>query len=502
MNLTENMSPDIEKSSGVHLEYDPVISLEEGTLQQISEEHKEYLISKHGTWELEPLPSMNDDDPLNWSQISKNVQLGMISFHAFMCTFLASGIIPLYEILAEELGETVTRASYLTSVQILFTAIAPLPLLPVMNRYGRHKILLILTLGASAFNVGSIFSKGYASLTVLRCFAAIFISPGIAVGGSAVKEMMFKHELGSKTGWWSLMVAMGVPAGPFICGFIQERYSYKYVFVLFAAINFGEFAAYFLFGRETLFNYQDLSRNHTNKFKSLFRFNAIIPEYKVTFKGIAFPLTYFYKNWRILICASLYTIIFCYTNIVTTVELPTVFGEKFHLGPQATGLQFLAIVIGYIIGIQMAGWLSDWWMNRSNYREYRLWLSYPGFITTFVGLLVFGFQVVNAEENQWNITPLVGLTILSFGCQLVSTTIITYSIDLIPNQATEIVLFIGFLRQFFGFIGPFYFPSMFETLGFDGAFGLLGGICLCCMLPTVVIHIIGFRSFRLSNGNF
>ncbi|CAG8092180.1 unnamed protein product [Penicillium nalgiovense] len=498
MRLPLNTPSDDEKTNGVHLEVGPIISHEEETFQSISEEHKNYLISKHGTWKLQPLPSMNDDDPLNWSQIHKNLQLGMISFHAFMCTFLASGIIPLYEILAEELNQSITSISYLTSVQILFYALAPLVLLPVMNRYGRHKTLLILTLGASAFNVGCVFSKSYSSLMIFRIFSAIFLSPGVAVGGSAVGEMMFKHELASKTGWWSLMVAMGVPAGPFITGFIQQRYASKYVFVLFAAINFGEFVAYLLLGRETLFNYKDLTRNHTNKFKSLFQFSAIIPAYKVTFKGIIFPLTYFYSNWRIFLSTSLYSIIFCYTNIVTTVELPTVFGEKFHLDPQAMGLQFLAIIIGYIIGIQMAGWLSDWWMKRAHYREYRLWLSYPGFITTFVGLLVFGFQVVNAENNHWNITPLIGLAILSFGCQLVSTTLITYCIDIIPHQATEIVLFIGFVRQVFGFIGPFYFPPMFKALGFDGAFGLLGGISFICMLPIVLIHILGVRSFRYS----
>lgn len=494
------MSSNLDTSSykeklNVLLEVGPIISGEEETIDSISEEHKSYLIAKHGTYNLDPLPSMNDDDPLNWLQINKNIQLGMISFHAFMCTFLASGIVPLYEILAEELNMSIHNITYLTSIQILFYGIFPFLLLPVMNRYGRHKVLLILTLGASAFNVGCVFIKSYPSLMVLRCFSAIFLSPGVAIGGSAVAEMMFKHERASKTGWWSLMVALGVPAGPFITGFIQERYASKYVFVLFAAINFGEFLAYLLFGRETLFNYEDLSRNQTDKFKSLLNFRAIIPTYRITVKGIIYPLTFFYSKWRIFSTALVYSIIFCYTNIVSSVELPTVFGEKFNLGPQATGLQFLSVVIGYLIGIQMAGWLSDWWMKRANYDEYRLWLSYPGFITTFIGLLVFGFQVVNAEDGHWNITPLVGLAILSFGLQLVSTTLITYCIDIDPREASEIVLFINLFRQVYGFIGPFYFPPMFESLGFDGAFGCLGGICLLCMFPIILIHIIGARSY-------
>lgn len=56
------------------------------------------------------------------------------------------------------------------------------------------------------------------------------------------------------------MVAMGVTAWPFITGCIQQRYASKYVFVLFAGIDFGEFVVYLLFGFETLFNYDDLSK--------------------------------------------------------------------------------------------------------------------------------------------------------------------------------------------------------------------------------------------------
>lgn len=72
--------------------------------------------------------------------------------------------------------------------------------------------------------------------------------------------MTFKHEHASKIGCWSLMVAMGVTAWPFITGFIQQRYVSKYVFVLFVGIDFGEFVVYLLFGFETLFSYDDLSK--------------------------------------------------------------------------------------------------------------------------------------------------------------------------------------------------------------------------------------------------
>jgi hypothetical protein len=40
--------------------------LEDGSDGSISREHKEYLIRRHGTHELTPLPTMDPADPLNW----------------------------------------------------------------------------------------------------------------------------------------------------------------------------------------------------------------------------------------------------------------------------------------------------------------------------------------------------------------------------------------------------------------------------------------------------
>lgn len=34
----------------------------------LSEEHRQYLLARHGTLEMDPIPDMTDADPYNWSQ--------------------------------------------------------------------------------------------------------------------------------------------------------------------------------------------------------------------------------------------------------------------------------------------------------------------------------------------------------------------------------------------------------------------------------------------------
>jgi nitrate/nitrite transporter NarK len=155
---------------------------------------------------------------------------------------------------------------------------------------------------------------------------------------------------------------------------------------------------------------------------------------------------------------------FLFGSVLITVELPQLFGQKFGFNPQQLGLQFLGIIIGSVIGEQLGGSLSDYWMNRRARAtgarpvpEYRLWLSYGGFILTIVGVVVFLVQTQHAAEMHWNITPVVGIAIAGAGNQIVTTVLITYAVDCHQEESASVGVFITLIRQIWGFIGPFWY---------------------------------------------
>jgi hypothetical protein len=47
----------------------------------LTEEHRDYLIRRHGTIDLDPLPSADPADPYNWPQWKKVVNLSCVAFH-------------------------------------------------------------------------------------------------------------------------------------------------------------------------------------------------------------------------------------------------------------------------------------------------------------------------------------------------------------------------------------------------------------------------------------
>jgi len=200
----------------------------------------------------------------------------------------------------------------------------------------------------------------------------------------------------------------------------------------------------------------------------------------------------------VLIPAISYSMVFLFATVLTTIEIPQLYGPKFEFNAQELGLQFIAIIIGTIIGEQLGGPLSDWWMNRHEKRgnqsayEYRLWLSYPGYLITVIGLIVFLVRIQQAPEGKWNVTPDVGAAIAGAGNQIITTVLITYAVDCYREEAASVGVFITFVRQTWGFIGPFWFPSMFVNVGVANSAGVTTALIMgVSFIPTIFLQWLG-----------
>ncbi|TQS31842.1 hypothetical protein Golomagni_07866 [Golovinomyces magnicellulatus] len=350
-------------------------------------------------------------------------------------------------------------------------------------------------------NIGGAECHSYGAQMVTRALTAAFISPPIGIGSGIVAQLSTPEEYARKLGWWVLLTILGTSAGPLIMGFVVQYTRVEFIYWIFAGMNLLLALGYVLLGIETrrapegTRGAEDFA-SPVHSFAQRLRPRRIDPR-PIKASDFVVPLR-LVKNPRILMSALATTVSFCYANIVLVVEMPIAFGEKFHLDAQATGLQFIPVIIGCVIGEQVGGPLSDYFMKVSRKRNghvlpgHRLWLTYIGFATIFAGLLVWGFQLEHSES--WNVTPCIGVAIASFGNQIQSTILTAYAIDSSPRDAASVGVFFNLTRLLFGFTGPFYFPYMFESLGFIGAAGLMCGLVVIGgLIPVVVVHAVGSR---------
>ncbi|KAF9884625.1 hypothetical protein FE257_001447 [Aspergillus nanangensis] len=452
---------------------------------------------------LDSWVSEDPNHPRNWPKWKKNAQILMVAFHSMSATFMAAGIIPAYDDLAKDYGVTVPEASYLTSIQILLLGLVPFFWKPITSVYGRYHVFLFSAFGCMICNIGGARCTSYGAQMVTRILVGILISPPMGIGSGVITELCEPEERAQKIGWWTLMLTLGTPSGPFIMGFVSKHLGYEWIFWLFAIMNFIQVIVYLWIGEETMVPADNIDYPKAGAVKRGF-FSKMIPRRldsrPLRAREFIEPL-FMSRYSRVIVPAIAHSIVFCYGNIALIVEMPIAMGEKFKFDAQQIGLQFIAIIIGCVLGEQLSGPMSDWFMKtmsnkRGQHRPAdRLWLSYIGFGTVICGLLVWGFQLDKA--TTWNVTPCVGAAIASFGNQIITTIMISYAVDSHRDQSTNVGVCINLYRHVWGFIGPFYFPHMFETLKFAGAAGVMCAIiAVVALIPIIAIQFMDTRSSR------
>ncbi|KAL4970589.1 major facilitator superfamily domain-containing protein [Aspergillus stella-maris] len=488
----------MEKPHAQHVEADARFgSTDSGGEEGLSRQHQEYLLKRHGTLQLNPIPSMDDADPYNWPTWKKLVNLALVAFHAMMATFTAAAIQCAFVEIAEDLKVSVHRASYLTSLVIAVLGGAPLFWKPFAERYGRRPIFLTSLVCSLVGNIGCARSPSYATMGLCRAITGFFICPAAAIGSGVVREIFFTRDCGRYVGIWALMVTLGVPSAPFIFGFVVTRVGYRWIYWTLAMVNGIQLVLYFFLGRETLYAPSTRAGEQSAKGR---RFGIRrLDQTPLRSKDFFGPLLLVRKPC-VLIPAVAYSIIFLLAGILISIEIPQVFPKKFGLDAQQVGLQNLAIIIGSGLGEHLGGHLSDQWMWRREKRfgrapalEYRLWLGYIGIGLAICGTVVFLVQTENAS-GQWNVTPLVGAAIAAAGNQIVTTVNITYAVQCYSKDAAGVGVFITFVRQTWGFIGPFWFPEMLDNVGFYGSCGIIVALLVCgSVIPMMVLQWQGHR---------
>ncbi|ORY58462.1 major facilitator superfamily domain-containing protein [Pseudomassariella vexata] len=475
--------------------------IEKEAIDQLSGEHRQYLLHRHGTLDLDPIPGYGDADPYNWTTWKKIANLLLVAFHALMATFTAASIIPAYGAISKDLGVSIQEASYLTSLQIAIIGGAPLFWRPMSNRFGRRPIFILSLICSLVANIGCANSPSYGTMALCRAITAFFICPPSAIGSGVVTEVFFKKERARYLGIWTLMVTLGVPLSPLIFGFVATRLNYRWIYYILAIINSTQLVLYIFLGPETRYIRRGVEHHGSELKQEYMNFHRIDPT-PFSLAEFLRPLA-MGRHLCIMLPAAAYAMVFMFGSIIITVEVPQLFEEKFEFTPAQIGLQFIGLIIGSILGELIGGYISDHWMllgtKKTGSRpqpEYRLWLSYIGYLLTITGVVVFLVRLDEAPDGQWNVTPIVGAAIAGGGNQIVTTVLITYAVDCYHEESASVGVFITFVRQIWGFIGPFWFPDMFVNLGLRNS----AALCSCLMIgvsiiPTIFLQLKG-RSWR------
>lgn len=496
---------------------------EEGPSGNLSAFAKEYLTNRHGTFDLDPMPLACDADPYNWPSGKKVSVLLLHTFHCMIATFSMTALIPAYSQLAEEFGMTEHDCTYLTLIQVIILGVAPLIWGPLATVYGRRPVFLVSLILSLIGNVACGVSPNYGAIMFFRAFVAFFLSPANALSSAVVTDMFLRTERARGVGICTLMLSLGVPFGPFVFGFVTPRAGFRWIFWVLAIVNGVQSILHFLLGHETLF-IRNLStpdgafEERAQNFKTRFLKFERVGSRRISKIDFLEPLA-LAACPRAILPALAQSVVFLFGIIFIVVEIPLQLESKFRLSSDQVSLQFLGMIIGFILAEPLGGLLSDVGMNlrratrerNASPPEFRLWLSYAGYCLILTGIPLFLVSTDNAVTGRWTVVPVVGMAIAAGGTQIAMTTLATYAVDCAVDDAVSVGILTSLVRHIIAFLGPLWyctlilchcectsltlllrFPTVIHSVGLSWSSSIAYSIIILLgLLPTILLHVKG-----------
>ena len=390
------------------------------------------------------------DNPKNWPNSKKWAAVIVVSSFTFISPVASSMVAPALPQMAEDLNihNTVLKQMML-SIFILAYAIGPMFLGPLSEIYGRVPVLQLGNLFFLIFNLVCGFAQTGAQMLVFRFFAGLGGSAPLAIGGGILADCFAPEERGKAIAVYSVAPLVGPAIGPVAGGFIAENSTWRWAFwaVSIACVAIQISGLFFLqetwapkllevktkrLRKETGNNdlYAEVAKKETFIHKME---HSLVRPFKLLFtQPIVIALA--------LYMAYLYGLVYL---VISSFSALFVSPDYYNESTGISGLNYIALAIGYFVGMQITSRFNDWVYRTLKKRnggkgqpEFRIPVMIPCAILLPVGLFWYGWS---AEARIHWIMPDIGAVITAAATICGYQSIQTYVIDSYSTYAASAV---------------------------------------------------------------
>lgn len=484
---------------------------------ETDESLKTSALKRDGDVILQPQPSDSPNDPLNWSPVWKESIMVILAFSSGVTTALGPMVTPGLHIVAAKYNVSIdTAASLLIGFLAFWIGFTTFFTAAGANIWGKRPFFVISTIVLLATNVWGYFGTSFTSLAVMRAIQGMASAPLETLVTSAVSDMYFVHQRGTRISLWGCMIASGVLLGQTISGTIIQNISFEATFGISAIIFIPILFSIYFFVVETTYNgarptgkkimpdEKDMSFLDEDEQKHTYSQKLRVFQGRLSQES-------FWKNvWKpvplisypaVLFSTIVYGSYFAWLLTISVLSVSIFSAPPYALGPAQVGLTNLPLLAVSLIGSPLSGWLADAiakLMARRNNGvfepEFRLILMIPATTFATVGFLGFGMSVQQGLPIVW---PLTFMSIHALSVPFASTASLTYVIDCHPRDANQAFVTINFAKAVFTFAATTYANGWLAQAGPRGVFDIISLINGCICGLTIPAYMFGKR-FRSS----
>ncbi|KAJ5215812.1 major facilitator superfamily domain-containing protein [Penicillium cinerascens] len=496
---------------------------------------------------LQPQPSRDPNDPLNWSPWRKHLNFGLVSLYVFMVFALIDCAPVTWGPMNRQLGFSyeILNDSYAIGCGTL--ALGGLLLIPFALKYGRRPVYLMSTAIQLGMSVWTARMQTVADLLLINAFSNLVAALAETMVQMTIADVYFVHQRGLMNSIYLLMLTMGVSVAPIAAGYITIYEGWRWVWWWMAVFFGAAFLGFLFFYEETKFSStpvenngpsggsesKDKSGSNTIHFDGvdLEKLNGIsgperqltaisvdhsIPKktykqrlalwsaspsslsqlakhmYEPLFMLFYFPAVGYVGLMYGFMTASITVTITTYSDWMT---LP-----PYNFSAAGIGLMGLPAFIGTALAAVICGPLSDYFIiylskrNNGIYEpEMRLWviLMFAPFVPA--GLLMFGIGLNNGQP--WPILA-VGLGLVGFGTTPACSISLTYLTDAYTAIIADSMVGVTFVRNVISTIFVFALSPWITSAGITGFYISFSAIVSAILLALLIFVFFG-RKFRV-----
>lgn len=259
----------------------------------------------------------------------------LVSIVAFFGPFTQTIYTPMLPEIGRQFQASQDAINLTVSIYPLFFAIMQLVYGPLIDKYGRRRILLIGFLFFLLATVGTAMSSSVQMLILFRALQACGGAVGSVAAITVIGDLFEGKLRGRAMGIYQMLVALGPGLGPIFGGFVGQHYGIHRIFWALLGITVVLWFILLLFLPETKTKASGVERFRIRQLSNVLTHRV----------GLA-----------IVVLGSVQYSIFYLLLII----LPSILTDLYKLSPSQTGLMFLPISLCVVIGSLVGGRIQEY----------------------------------------------------------------------------------------------------------------------------------------------
>ncbi|KAJ5619420.1 hypothetical protein N7510_003404 [Penicillium lagena] len=494
---------------------------------------------------LEPKPSRDPNDPLNWPTWRKHLNFAFVSYYVVMVLALIDIATVTWGPVNAELGFSfaLLNDSYAAGCGAL--CIGGLILVPFALKFGRRPIYVFSTIVQCGISVWTAKMQTVADLMLVNVLSCIVGALAEVLVQMTVADVYFVHQRGFMNTIYYWFMTIGTTLAPLAGGYITLSQGWRWVWWWMAILFGAGLVAFVLFYEETMFCPSTIdgvpvedktapnisTSKHDPEISAAKQLvmaqaeqqhsTAVDIDYSIPEKSywqklalwssapISFaeltrhsyePFVILFGIPAVFFMALEYGIMTACTTVPVTTLSSVMTLPPYNFGAAQIGLMGIPPFIGVSLATIACGPMSDSIVlflakrNRGVFEpEMRLWLSVAFIPFVPAGLFMFGIGLNNG--SHW-LLPAFGLGISSFGVVPASSAALTYLTDAYTDIIADSLVGVTFVRNLISTVFVFALQPWCDRVGLSWFYVTFGLIVTAIMMGNLIFIYFGKR-FRV-----